>query len=161
EPNNEVPTQVVAQELVELRVAETSIGDERDLDLRRQRFGELQEELVLALVSQMPELRRLVGLPDQRSRTTMVRQEIESDPGMTVGRILRPVRGDDDLLASRDQPRHRSSKDQRQIDFVVAQQPIELLDAVLRALPANCGQRTSDGRDAPAVSKHGSDDRES
>src|SRR5271170_878344 len=147
--DHEVPAEGLVEELVELRVAERAITEDRDLHAFGHHRRREAKQIVLVLVAMVLQSLLAYGAPHERRRPPVVRDHREGKRRLAVGVEVRPVEGSVDLRAFADDPGHigRHGSERRvESKRLIAQQAVHLLDPVLRALPSRTGQRPSDLR---------------
>ncbi len=86
----------------------------------------------LPLPSMVLQLRRVDGLPDQRRRSAVRADEVEGDRRVPVLVEFRPVESDENLLPTRNNLGDPLREPVPDLDPRVAQEPVDLLDRVLR-----------------------------
>ena len=158
--NDEVPTEVVSEEREELGICKAAIGEQGDLDSLRQAARQDPKNLILVAVSPPLQALGLDRLPHEWRRAAVLRDEVDRNSRLAVGRVVGPVERDHDLRSLGHEPWNRSLEASFQNKAGVAEQPIDLLDPVLRTCASHAGHCTTDLRDAEALGEDDSDRRE-
>jgi hypothetical protein len=84
----------------------------------------------------------------------MAGDEVQGERRLIVGVEIRPVHGDDDLLARADDFPDPVREHLPDDDAAIAQQPIDLFDGVLVEETASLRQRMADDRDRQRAARH-------
>ena len=129
--DHEVPS-FACEELVELGIAEASIGDDRDPNVIGDRCVQPQQQLVLEVVSRpVLDVADGDGLPQERRRAAMRGHDVRGDDRVAVARILGPVQGDDHVLALAEDEVDPRQVELLELQVAIGEEPVDLLDRVL------------------------------
>jgi hypothetical protein len=153
EANHEVPTEQV-QHFVKNLVAEAAIGQQGDIHLRRDGRVNLLDECLLNRGPLARKLRPLHRLPRQRRRSTVPRNHVHAERGMVVRTEVGPVESEQRLIASAQNEARPLWTKLIDIDPPVAQESVELFDAVLRLDLRHLRVRRADHMDPHAHRLH-------
>jgi hypothetical protein len=90
---NDVVEPELAQVGVELVIAESSIGQDGDAHVLRNRLSQPQQQRVLVLVAPVLQRVRSHGLPEQGRGPTVLSDAVEHERRMAVGVEVGPIQG--------------------------------------------------------------------
>ena len=147
EANDVVKVFQSLDELQERVVIETTVCQNGHLHVVGNKQRKVQDHLAFDLLPIALHLRLQDGLPHQWSRTPMAGDKAQFQGGLVVFFKISPVQDDDDLFSFSDYVFDPQRQDFFDIDALVAQQSIDLLDAVLARQAVCVSQSMPDGVD--------------
>ena len=136
----------MGRELHQMRVAQAAIGEDRCVHALGQRRLQPRQTHVLDRVALACQFRLEYAEPHQRRGAAVTGDQIERQRRLVIGVVVGPIHDDQDGLGVPDRLGDPRRKQRLSIDFVVADQTIDLLDRVLVAKIARHRQGVADRR---------------
>ena len=147
QPNHVFKAQLGRQRVEQLAVGKAPVCYHGDFHPRRQHLPQSAQHLVLVAPLIALQRRRGHRLPQQRRRAAMAGHHRQHDGVLRIGREARPIQRDDHLGAGADDVRRPVGEKGPHVDASVAQEPVDLLDAMLGQRAHGLGQTTPHGMD--------------
>jgi len=115
-PDDMVEVKLLGRQPVELMIAEAAVGDDADLDLRRQDLSQPHQQAVLIEIALILQGFLVHRQPDEWRGATVFGDQRQHDGGLVVGVEVGSVHGDRDGGAGTDDIGHPQGQDVINLD---------------------------------------------